>query len=85
MSEKRLAIVTGGARGIGRAIVIALIKQGRKVVAVDDNQERLDELKKKATEEDLDISSINRIKAYSCQLSAISQKTRRRCRRECLS
>ena len=33
MSEKRLAIVTGGAKGIGRAIVIELLKQGRQVVA----------------------------------------------------
>lgn len=44
MSEKRLAIVTGGARGIGRAIVKELIKQGRKVAALDVNEERLNEL-----------------------------------------
>ncbi|MBN2374993.1 MAG: 3-oxoacyl-[acyl-carrier-protein] reductase [Sedimentisphaerales bacterium] len=44
MSEKRLAIVTGGARGIGRAIVHELIKQGRKVAALDVNEERLNEL-----------------------------------------
>ena len=31
MSEKRLAIVTGGARGIGREIVYALVRQGRRV------------------------------------------------------
>ena len=29
MSEKRLAVVTGAARGIGRAIVLELLKQGR--------------------------------------------------------
>ncbi len=55
MSEKRLAIVTGGARGIGRAIAIALEKQGRKVVAIDVNQERLDELSEIAAKESLDI------------------------------
>jgi len=35
MSEKRLAIVTGGARGIGRAIVLELLNQGRQVAALD--------------------------------------------------
>lgn len=44
MSEKRLAIVTGGARGIGRAIVLELLKQGRQVVAMDILPEPLEEL-----------------------------------------
>jgi len=55
MSEKRLAVVTGGARGIGRAIVLALEKQRRKVVALDINQEKLDELKSIAQKDELDI------------------------------
>jgi NAD(P)-dependent dehydrogenase (short-subunit alcohol dehydrogenase family) len=41
MAEKRLAIVTGGARGIGRAIVLALARQGRRVVAFDIDEPRL--------------------------------------------
>jgi len=44
MTQKRLAIVTGGARGIGRAIVFSLIQQNRKVAAIDINQEMLNEL-----------------------------------------
>ena len=50
MSEKRLAVVTGGARGIGRAIVFELLKQGREVAAIDLNAEQLDELKKAVSE-----------------------------------
>ncbi len=46
MAEKRLAIVTGGARGIGRAIVLELLKQGRQVAALDLNSEQLAELEK---------------------------------------
>lgn len=44
MSEKRLAIVTGGAKGIGRAIVMELLNQGRQVVAMDILPEPLKEL-----------------------------------------
>lgn len=46
MAEKRLAVVTGAARGIGRAIVLALLKQGREVAAIDLNAEQLTELEK---------------------------------------
>ncbi|MBL7107124.1 MAG: 3-oxoacyl-[acyl-carrier-protein] reductase [Phycisphaerae bacterium] len=44
MSEKRLAVVTGAARGIGRAVVLELLKQGRIVAGLDLNQENLDKL-----------------------------------------
>ena len=44
MSEKRLAVVTGAARGIGRAIVLELLKQGRKVLALDLLADALTEL-----------------------------------------
>lgn len=46
MSEKRLAIVTGAARGIGRGVVLELLKQGRLVAALDINAEQLEELEK---------------------------------------
>lgn len=46
MSEQRLAVVTGAARGIGRAIVLELLKQGRKVAGLDLNAEQLSELEK---------------------------------------
>ena len=44
MTEKRLAVVTGAARGIGRAIVFELLKQGRIVAGLDINAEQLAEL-----------------------------------------
>jgi 3-oxoacyl-[acyl-carrier protein] reductase len=44
MSEKRLAVVTGAARGIGRAIVLELLKQERIVAGLDLNAEQLSEL-----------------------------------------
>lgn len=44
MSEKRLAVVTGAARGIGRAIVFELLKQGRIVAGLDINAQQLGEL-----------------------------------------
>ena len=46
MFEKRLAVVTGAARGIGRAIVLELLKQGRTVAGLDVNTEQLAELEK---------------------------------------
>src|SRR3989339_53750 len=44
MAEKRLAVVTGAARGIGRAVVLELLKQGRAVAGLDMNAEQLKEL-----------------------------------------
>jgi len=44
MPEKRLAVVTGAARGIGRAVVVELLKQGRIVAGLDVNSEQLGEL-----------------------------------------
>lgn len=44
MPEKRLAVVTGAARGIGRAIVLELLRQNRIVAGLDINAEQLAEL-----------------------------------------
>jgi len=50
MSEQRLAVVTGAGRGIGRAIVLELLNQGRKVAGLDLNAEQLAELEKVVAE-----------------------------------
>lgn len=44
MTEKRVAIVTGGSRGIGQAIVERLAKDGLHVVAVARNLEKLQQV-----------------------------------------
>ena len=51
MSEKRLAIVTGAARGIGKAIVFELLKQGRLVAGLDIIEDQLKELEKAVKQE----------------------------------
>jgi 3-oxoacyl-[acyl-carrier protein] reductase len=50
MAEKRLAIVTGAARGIGRAIVFELLKQGRLVAGLDIVEDHLKDLERAAKE-----------------------------------
>lgn len=53
MPDKQLAIVTGAARGIGRAIVFELLKQGRAVVGLDLSEEALLQLEKDTAAENL--------------------------------
>ena len=55
MAEQRLAVVTGGARGIGRAIVMELLKKGNKVAALDLNADQLSELEKVAKDAGFDV------------------------------
>jgi 2-hydroxycyclohexanecarboxyl-CoA dehydrogenase len=45
MSENNFAIVTGAAKGIGRAIAFSLAEAGFNLVIVDLNKDRLEELK----------------------------------------
>ncbi len=50
MAEKRLAVVTGAARGIGRAIVFELLKQGRLVAGLDIREDQLKDLQQAVKE-----------------------------------
>jgi 3-oxoacyl-[acyl-carrier protein] reductase len=77
MSEKRLAVVTGAARGIGRAIVLALLKQGREVAAIDVNTEQLEELKSVVKKEHFEVQThcvdITDTEAFTQTLETLSQ------------
>jgi 3-oxoacyl-[acyl-carrier protein] reductase len=55
MGEKRLAVVTGAARGIGRAIVLELLKQGRIVAGLDLNAEQLRDLENVCKQQGFDV------------------------------
>jgi 3-oxoacyl-[acyl-carrier protein] reductase len=50
MAEKRLAVVTGAARGIGRAIVFELLRQGRIVAGLDIAEDQLKDLERAVKE-----------------------------------
>ncbi len=55
MAEKRLAVVTGAARGIGRAIVFELLRQGRLVAGLDIVEEQLKDLEQAGKEAGFDV------------------------------
>jgi len=55
MAEKRLAIVTGAARGIGRAIVFELLRQGRLVAGLDIVEDQLKDLERASKQAGFDV------------------------------
>lgn len=52
-AERKIALVTGGASGIGRAIVLRLVRDNYFVISVDVNPEAVNDLVKDAGEENI--------------------------------
>jgi len=69
-NEKRVAYVTGGSRGIGQAIVVALAADGFHVVAVARNKEKLDALAAAAAGKGLSVEGVALDIADSAALTA---------------
>lgn len=53
MSDTRTALVTGGAKGMGREMALGLLRSGRKAAAVDNDRASLEELQAIAAGEGL--------------------------------
>lgn len=45
MANQKTILITGAARGIGRAVAVGLLRAGHRVIAVSRNAEKLNELK----------------------------------------
>lgn len=69
-TDKRVAYVTGGSRGIGEAIVLALAAEGHHVIAVARNQEKLDGVVKAAAEKGQAVEGVSVDIADSAALTA---------------
>ncbi len=76
MSDERVAVVTGGAKGLGREMVLGLLRSGRKVAAVDNDRGSLDALRALAASEGRG-ASILTVEADLSEAAAIDEVVRK--------
>ncbi|MCU0917270.1 MAG: 3-oxoacyl-[acyl-carrier-protein] reductase [Planctomycetes bacterium] len=78
MAEKRLAVVTGAARGIGRAIVFELLQQGRIVAGIDVMEDQLKDLEKAVKEAGFEVVTravdITQTEAFTAVLESLASE-----------
>jgi len=74
MTEKKVALVTGGSRGIGAAIVKRLAADGFHVVAVARNKEKLDAVVAEAKDAESLVCDISDAKALAAAVEGVAEK-----------
>ena len=76
--KDRVAIVTGGARGIGGAIALTFLWEGTKVAIIDSDKERLEILKKEMKKEDEEVMAIPCDITKSSEVNGMVDQVRKR-------
>ena len=74
----RVAIITGAARGIGKAIVLAFLREGAKVAIIDLDKERLEILKKEINKENKEAMTIFCDITKSSEVNGMVDQVRKR-------
>ena len=75
--DGKTALITGGASGIGRAIVLSFARHGARVICADINQEKAAEVAKEAKSGNYTIESV--------AVDLADPKSARRCAEEVIS
>ena len=74
--KDRVAIVTGGARGIGKAIALAFVGEGAKVALVDVDKEKLEILKNEIEKKKGKVITISRDITKSSEVTVMVDQVR---------
>jgi 3-oxoacyl-[acyl-carrier protein] reductase len=76
--KNRVAVVTGAARGIGKAIALTFLREGAKVAIIDSDRERLEILKKDMGKENKEVMVIPCDITKSSEVNGMVDQVRKR-------